>query len=57
MSHKAHDAAPQASWPILKRLLGYTAGRKKGLVIASIGMAGLCGCGYIHAIADQTITG
>jgi hypothetical protein len=40
MSHKAHDAAPQASWPILKRLLGYTAGRRKGLLIASIGMVG-----------------
>ncbi len=40
MSNEALDATRKASWPILKRLLGYTTGRRKGLLIAGIGMAG-----------------
>ena len=62
MSHKAHDAAPQASWPILKRLLGYTTGRRKGLVIASIGMVGYAGVdtfmlSLIKPLLDEGLTG
>lgn len=33
----------QPSWPILKRLLTYTKGRRKGLALAMIGMAGYAG--------------
>ncbi|ACQ93833.1 lipid A ABC exporter, fused ATPase and inner membrane subunits MsbA [Tolumonas auensis DSM 9187] len=40
MSNEVRDAAQKSSWPILKRLLGYTVGRRKGLAIAAIGMAG-----------------
>jgi len=39
MSNEALDAT-RKSWPTLKRLLGYTTGRRKGLLIAAIGMAG-----------------
>ena len=62
MSHKAHDATPQASWPILKRLLGYTAGRRKGLLIASIGMVGYAAVdtfmlSLIKPLLDDGLTG
>ncbi|WP_024871129.1 lipid A ABC transporter ATP-binding protein/permease MsbA [Tolumonas lignilytica] len=43
MSKEALDVAQKASWPILKRLLGYTIGRRKGLAIAALGMAGYAG--------------
>jgi subfamily B ATP-binding cassette protein MsbA len=62
MSQHLHDTAPQASWPILKRLLGYTAGRKKGLAIASIGMAGYAAVdtfmlSLIKPLLDDGLTG
>lgn len=43
MSSQPSQLEHQSSWPILKRLLTYTKGRRKGLVLATIGMAGYAG--------------
>lgn len=55
LNEKNDNASKPSSWPILKRLLSYTRGRRKGLVIAMLGMAGYAGVDTLFVSAIKPL--